>query len=172
MSFISNKLSDLLTIEGYPKFKKWIINFQECFDKETLNQLLIYCKDLEDTRMLEDALRDELFKKIKYILITFCKTKYGKSAEKYFDEYLTYLDEHCFQGGFGYSVGYKMYGSVCKKPRTNSVQGHRFSPHHWCVKPEFYEKVKNIPKDVFLCACVAEGYISLSSIAKHEIWGN
>lgn len=162
ISFIPNSyqhgLSHFLTIKGYPEFKKWIIDFQECFDKELSYQLLIYCKDLENTQMLEDAKRDELFKKIKYILITFCKTKYGKSAEQYFDEYLTYFDEHCFQGGFGYSVNYK-------------TGGHRSSPHHWCVKPEFYEKVKKILKDVLFCACVADGYIILESHAQYERWG-
>ena len=46
------------------------------------------------------------------------------------------------------------------------------SPHHWCVKPEYYDIVLNIPEQVKLSAILCDKYINLSEKSELQYWSN
>ena len=45
-------------------------------------------------------------------------------------------------------------------------------PHHWCVKPDYYNIVSNIPNEVLLSAIICNKYITISSKCEIEYWNN
>ena len=46
------------------------------------------------------------------------------------------------------------------------------SPHHWCVKPEYYDIVLNIKDHVKLSGIICDKYIKLSEKSERQYWGN
>jgi len=125
------------------ELKQWIsINkFIEPI-KLNLNTLI---KEIEQTKWLEKDIRKKLFQNFQNMIISYIT-------------YITELDKHCFQGGYGYSVSYTT-GTTNKQ-----------CPHHWMIKPEYYEQFKDIPELIQLCATVCNLYLNIDNTPSQANW--
>jgi len=138
------------------ELKQWIsINkFIEPI-KLNLNTLI---KEIEQTKWLEKDIRKKLFQNFQNMIISYIIYITNTNPHTHFLEYITELDKHCFQGGYGYSVSYTT-GSPDKQ-----------CPHHWMIKSEYYEQFKDIPEIIQLCATVCNLYLNIDDKPTHAIW--
>ena len=111
---------------------------------------------------MEDKLRQELFENIKYKIIKYSENILEKNPELIYNEWIISIQPYCFQGGIGHRI---QYGDGNKTMINNS-------PHHWCVKPEYYDIVLNIPEKVKLSAIICDKYIKLSEKSELQFWAN
>ena len=155
MIYINNNstLSYYLTKSNFTNFKEWyksIDLFNDIHNElDNLNTII------ENSKWLEDKLRLETFEKIKLLLINQIKKILKKKPEEIYNEWIKSIQPYCFQGGKGYKIQYS--GDI---------------PHHWCVKPEYYNKVSNIPNEVLISSIICDKYISISSKCEIEYWNN
>jgi len=155
MIYINNNstLSYYLTKSNFTNFKEWyksIDLFNDIHNElDNLNTII------ENSKWLEDKLRLETFEKIKLLLINQIKKILKKEPEEIYNEWIKSIQPYCFQGGQGYKIQYS--GDI---------------PHHWCVKPEYYNKVSNIPNEVLISSIICDKYISISSKCEIEYWNN
>ena len=155
MIYINNNstLSYYLTKSNFTNFKEWyksIDLFNDIHNElDNLNTII------ENSKWLEDKLRLETFEKIKLLLINQIKKIVKKEPEEIYNEWIKSIQPYCFQGGKGYKIQYS--GDI---------------PHHWCVKPEYYNKVSNIPNEVLISSIICDKYISISSKCEIEYWNN
>jgi len=155
MIYINNNstLSYYLTKSNFTNFKEWyksIDLFNDIHNElDNLNTII------ENSKWLEDKLRLETFEKIKLLLINQIKKILKKEPEEIYNEWIKSIQPYCFQGGKGYKIQYS--GDI---------------PHHWCVKPEYYNKVSNIPNEVLISSIICDKYISISSKCEIEYWNN
>jgi hypothetical protein len=144
-------LNYYLSKSGFLKFREWFksIEFLQPIhdDLETLTYII------DNSTWLEDKLRKDTLNKIKLLILKHIEKILNKEPEMYFQEWINSIQEYCFQGGYGYRVQYS--GNV---------------PHHWCVRCEHYDKVKNIPSDVALCGVVCDKYFNLSEKPETMYW--
>ena len=155
MIYINNNstLSYYLTKSNFTNFKEWyksIDLFNDIHNElDNLNTII------ENSKWLEDKLRLETFEKIKLLLINQIKKILKKEPEEIYNDWIKSIQPYCFQGGKGYKIQYS--GDI---------------PHHWCVKPEYYNKVSNIPNEVLISSIICDKYISISSKCEIEYWNN
>ena len=152
ISLTSNKtLSYYLTKEGYPKFKEWYKSIDLL--EPIYNELETLTNIIDKTTWLEDELRNNIFKKIKKLIIQHIETIFEKHPELIYNDWINSIQPYCFQGGYGHRIQYS--GNI---------------PHHWCVSCENYEKVKNIPINIALCGVVCDKYVNLSEKPETMYW--
>ena len=155
MIYINNNstLSYYLTKSNFTNFKEWyksIDLFNDIHNElDNLNTII------ENSKWLEDKLRLETFEKIKLLLINQIKKILKKEPEEIYNEWIKSIQPYCFHGGKGYKIQYS--GDI---------------PHHWSVKPEYYNKVSNIPNEVLISSIICDKYISISSKCEIEYWNN
>ena len=167
LSLIPDKtLSYYLTNLGFPNFKCWYKTIQ--LFEPIYNELEIITDIIEKINWSEDKLRLELFANIKYKIIKYCEIVLEKSPELIYNEWIISIQPYCFQGGIGHRIQYGDNNTT----QYASHQSHSYSPHHWCVKPEYYNIVLNIPDNVKLSAIICDKYIKLSDKSELQYWGN
>ena len=141
-------LSDI----GISKFQAWYLG------KESLQSIWQdldnYIAMLLSTRWTEDAERDNIRTYIREYLELYIQLTYKKSAIEIFQEWLDKVNKYCYQGGYGYRFAYPD------------------APHHWVIKPAFYDKVSRVPAEVAIAACIADKYICISETAEWEKWSS
>ena len=142
----------------YPEFKEWIDS--QNFDSMTGLQLILCCKHLENSGWLETERRKTIFQKITTILEAFVFQSTRKTPQTNFLEYITDLDKHCFQGGYGHNVHYKYI--------TNGIE--KYSPHHWMISTDTYKNFHNIPSMITLCATICGFYIRIEEHPEQAYW--
>ena len=155
---IPNTLSYYFTKIGYSTFKDWyksIILLEPIY-----TELEILTNSIDKSNWLEDDFRNETFKKIKNSIIKQFKTSLGKEPELIYDEWIESIKPYCFQGGIGHKIQY------------SSTNTDIHMPHHWCIKPEYYNIVINIPYNVILSAIICDKYINISEISENQYWFN
>ena len=146
-------LSHFLSKTGFPKFKSWFDSINDF--KPISNDIhnLIYI--IDSSTWMEDKLRKDSMIKIKEIIIKYLEMILNQTPDKHFQQWIDSIQPYCFQGGFGHHIQYSG----------------RF-PHHWCVRPEYYDKVADVPEMVKVCGVVCDKYVNLAHIAENEIWNN
>lgn len=146
-------LSFYFTKTGFSKFKQWFYSIDIL---KPISQELDALTNIVDTsNWLEDKLRKECFHKIRSVIIRHVENTIGIEPDKYFQNWIDSIQQYCFQGGYGYLIQYS--GNL---------------PHHWCVRCEHYDKVKEIPLLVKICGMVCDKYINLADKAEMQYWGN
>ena len=143
-------LSYYLSNEGLPNFKKWFNSIQLL--DPIYNELDILINTIEKTK--EDKLIKELFENIKHKIIKQTESVFKHHPETIYNEWIKSIQPYCFQGGLGYRIMYT----------SNNI------PHHWCIKPEYYNIVVNIPENVIVSAIVCDKYINISEKLEIEYW--
>ena len=156
-------LSYYLSNLGFSKFKAWYKSI-ELFEP-IYNELEIIIDIIEKTNWIEDKLRQELFENIKYKIKKYYEIVLKKTPECIYNEWITSINHYCYQGGIGYRI---QYGNN----NSNSNSNGNSSPHHWCVKPEYYDIVLNIQDNVKLSGIICDKYIKLSEKLERQYWGN
>ena len=146
-------LSFYLSKSGITKFREWFYSI-ELF-KPIHEELDALTNIIEQSTWLEDKIRKQTFAKIKSLIINFIENINKKEPEIIYQEWIDSIQAYCFQGGYGYLIQYS--GNI---------------PHHWCVRYENYDKVKDIPELVKICGMVCDKYINLSDTAEMQYWGN
>ena len=155
--FIPKPLSYYFTKYGYPKFKDWY-NSIDLF-KPIHNEIETLTIIIDKSSWLEDELRNESFKNIKNSIVKQFVTIEKKEPEIIYKEWVNSIQPYCFQGGIGHKIQY-------------SNTDNHILPHHWCIKPEYYNNVVNIPNNVILSAIICDKYINISEISEKHYWCN
>jgi len=144
---------------GFLEFKLW---YKSCKLLEPIhNNLDTYCTELENTKWLDILIRKQLFENINKLLFEYINNLCGKNPLEYFKDYITDIDEYCFQGGYGHVINYYF----------DSLDYHPL-PHHWRVRPEYYEKVKDIPELILLCVVITNTYIWIDPKPTYAQWSS
>jgi hypothetical protein len=148
-----NFLSYYFTKTGYPFFEVWYKSNELL--QPIYNDIKILTTIIDNSKWIEDNLRNEIFIKIKNIIIEFIENKYNKHPEEIYKEWIDSIQSYCYQGGVGYKIYYS--GEI---------------PHHWCVRPEYYNDILKIPNYVILSAFVCDKYIYISEKLEIQYWKN
>ena len=154
---IPHKLSYFFTKSGYPQFSNWyksIKLFQPIY-----KELDILTHIIDKSTWLEDELRNESFKKIKNTIVEQIINIEKKDPEIIYKEWVDSIQQYCFQGDIGHKIQYA-------NTDTHII------PHRWCIKPDFYNSVVNIPPNVILSAIICDKYINISEISEKQYWIN
>lgn len=146
-------LSYYFTKKGFSKFKDWYTSIDLL--KDIYNELDYLTTMIEKSVWLEDNLREETFKKIKTIIIKHTTYKLGTDPEYIYNQWVNSIQKYCLQGGMCYKIQYS--GNI---------------PHHWGVKPDYYDIVSTIPTEVLFSCIITDKYINLSNVCKYEQWLN
>ena len=155
MIYINNNstLSYYLTKSNFTNFKEWyksIDLFNDIHNElDNLNTII------ENSKWTNDKLRNKTFNEIKLLLIKQIKKIFKKEPEEIYNEWIRSIQPYCFQGGHGYKIQYS--GDI---------------PHHWCIKPEYYNKVSTIPNEVLISSIICDKYITISSKCETQYWSN
>jgi hypothetical protein len=144
-------LSFYLSKSGFPKFRQWFKSIELL--KPIYNDLENLTYITENSTWLEDKLRKETIIKSKSLILKHIETTLGTHPEKHFQNWIDSIQPYCFQGGYGHRIQYS--GNI---------------PHHWCVRCEHYEIVKNIPVHVALCGVICDKYVNISDIPETMHW--
>ena len=153
---IPNTLSYYFTKTGYPKFKEWYKSIELL--EPIYDDLDILTTIIDNSKWLEDELRSKSFKNIKNTIVKQLENSEKKEPIIIYEDWITSIQPYCFQGGRGYKIQYSGNSD------TNM-------PHHWCIKPEHYKLVINIPENVILSGIVCDKYINISENAELQYWG-
>ena len=139
-----------LSEHGIEEFSKWYSS------KESLSpiksQLDILLDKILSTKWLEYSQRISIRNEIKQCITDFIYNTTKKKAITIYQNWIKEMEPFCFQGGFGYEFSYPD------------------SPHHWVIRPEYYNTKGNIPEIVEISACILGYYIYMASTAKQERW--
>lgn len=143
--------------KGFAEFKLW---FKSCKLFEPIHSNLeTFCIELENTKWLDINIRKKLFENIKKLLLEYITNLCGKNPLDYFKSYINEINKYCFQGGYGHVINYFF-----------TDFNYHSLPHHWRVRPENYEKVKNIPELIILCVVISDSYIWIDSKSTYAYW--
>jgi len=143
-------LQYFLSEKGIQQFQTWYLSKPSL--QSIWQDLDNYVLMLLSTRWLEDLERSNIRTIIRDYLDLYIQITYKKPAIVIFQEWLDEVNKYCYQGGYGYRFAYPD------------------SPHHWVIKPEFYDKVSRIPEEVAIAACFANQYIEISTSPAWEKW--
>ena len=143
-------LQYFLSDVGIQQFQAWYLSKPSL--QSIWQDLDNYVLMLLSTRWLEDSERDNIRVIIQNYLDAYIQLTYNKTAIEIFQEWLDKVNKHCYQGGYGYRFAYPD------------------SPHHWVIKPEFYDKVARIPEEVAIVACFSNKYIVIADTPAWEKW--
>ena len=149
----TNILSHYFTKSNFINFKDWYKSIDLLTNIH--NELDNLTTTIENLKWIEDDLRMKTFEKIRLVLINHIIEKFKKEPEEIYNDWIKSIQPYCFQGGKGYKINYS--GTI---------------PHHWCIKPDYYEIVSIIPKEVLLSAFIIDKYIVISSNCEYEYWCN
>ena len=161
---IPTKLSYFFTKSGYPQFTNWYKSIK--LFEPIYKELEILTNSIDKSTWLEDELRNESFKNIKNTILKEFVNNEKKEPEYIYKEWVDSIQQYCFQGGIGHKIQY----SSTDHHMQNHTQDHM--PHHYCIKPEFYNIVVNIPDNVILSAILCDKYINISEISEKQYWCN
>jgi hypothetical protein len=143
-------LSYYLSPSGVNGFKKIISSLSIIrFIWEDLEDYIVA---LETTRWLDSNIRDTIINNIRKYLTIFLETTYNLPPSEIFNQWLTNINNYCFQGGFGHAIAFPD------------------APHHWVIRPEHYSKVSSIPPEVQLACIVIDKYININCRPMYEKW--
>ena len=157
---VNTTLSHYFTKSNFINFKVWYKSIDLFID--IYNELDNLSTIIENSKWLEDTLRLDTFEKIKLLLINQIKKIVKKEPEEIYNEWIKSIQPYCFQGGIGHKIQYSINNSTS----SNSI------PHHWCIKPEYYKQVINIPENVILSGIVCDKYINISEKSEKQYWCN
>ena len=159
---VPKTLSYYFTKSGYTKFKEWYktIELFKPIDNEIESLTII----IDKSTWLENDIRNESFKNIKNSIIKQFVTIEKKEPEIIYKDWINSIQPYCFQGGIGHKIQYSFTID------NNNTKYHM--PHHWCIKPEYYNSVINIPDNVILSAILCDKYINISEISEKQYWCN
>ena len=113
-----------------------------------------------ESKYCEFELRKSVQSQFEIEIKNFIDTQYYTQKHQYdiVVDYVKELDKFCFQGGYGYSVSYGSH-----------------TPHHWCLKPEYYQQMGKIPEDIQEILAIYgkdEVLIRIEPECLIESWGN
>lgn len=145
-------LKYLLSETGIYKFQTWYLSKESL--RSIWQDLDNYVLMLLSTQWDANDKRNKIRNSIREFLDLYIQNTYKKTADKIFNEWLDEVNKYCFQGGFGYRFFYPN------------------APHHWVIKPEFYNKVSRIPENVAIAACCIDKYIIISETSEWETWSS
>lgn len=145
-------LKYFLSETGIQDFQKWYL--AKASLQSIWHDLDNYVLMLLATRWTAEREREQLRTNIREYLELYIQCTYKKTAEEIFQDWITEVNKYCFQGGYGYRFAYPD------------------APHHWVIKPQFYENVSSIPEEVSIASCIIDKYIVISDSAYWEHWGN
>ena len=143
-------LDYFLSDKGISNFPLWYHNLTIL--ESIHDDLDNYVSMLKATRWLDDKSRSNIRTFISEYLELFINLTYKKTAKELFQVWIESIKQYCFQGGYGYAIYYPN------------------APHHWVIKPEYYNKVVPIPEHVILATCVCNQYIEIAKTAEQEYW--
>ena len=145
-------LQYFLSDVGIQQFQTWYLSKPslQSIWKDLDNYVLM----LLSTRWLEDSKRVDIRVILRDYLDLYIQITYKKPAIVIFQEWLDEVNKHCYQGGYGYRFIYPN------------------SPHHWVIKPEYYDKVSRVPEEVSIAACIVDKYIEISATPTQEKWSS
>ena len=141
-----------LSEAGIKYFQAWYLDKSSL--KSIWQDLDNYVLELLSTQWTEELERERIRTNIIEYLEHHIKLTYKKSAIEIYQDWLDEVNKYCYQGGYGYSFRYPD------------------APHHWVIKPEFYNKVSSIPEEVIIAASIADKYICISKNADWEKWSS
>jgi hypothetical protein len=142
-----------LSKTGFPKFQEWFLSID--FFAPLRHDILHLIVTIENSTWYEDQLRKDCFNKIRELLTSYIEQQLNYNPDTYFQRWIDSIQQYCFQGGYGHKIQYS--GNY---------------PHHWCVRPEHYEKVKKIPEQLEICAVIANKFVNIAEKAEEQYWGN
>jgi hypothetical protein len=145
-------LKYFLSDTGIQHFQAWYLDKPSL--KSIWQDLDNYVLMLLSTRWTAESERDNIRTYIREYLELHIQLTYKKSAIEIFQEWLNEVNKYCYQGGYGYRFAYPD------------------APHHWVIKPEFYDKVSRISEEIAIAACCADKYIDISKTAEWEKWSS
>lgn len=143
-------LKYFLSEDGILKFQDWYLGKESL--KSIWQDLDNYVLLLISKRCQTESEREKIRILIREYLDLYIQLTYKKTANQIFIEWLNEINKYCYQGGYGYGFAYPN------------------APHHWVIKPEFYDKVSKIPEEVVIAACFSDNYIVISNTPKQEKW--
>ena len=172
-----NKYDYKKEIDTYLHRKQIIIQIEKCmtdigienlYDKTIIDSVFNVQKMKEVLRMhgeinidtwieygkeLTGELDNQMMQYYEQIMLTLK----GKHIEEVIDDIISRIKDskYCFQGGTGHTV--RAY--------------HLKLPHHWVVRPEFYNIVKFDPIEK-LALFIKKEQITIDEVASLQIWGN
>ena len=149
------------------EFKQWITTLQ--LDAQTNLELSSCCKNLENSGWLETQKRALLFQKIKTILETYVINTTRKTPYNNFIEYITNLNKHCYQGGYGHPIHYKY---IINDTIQSNNPLETYSPHHWMISTTDYPLFATIPPIINLCASICGFYIRINENPEQAHWSS
>jgi hypothetical protein len=145
-------LNSYLSQEKLNEFVEWYSNEPVFADIRThLDNLISLYKDeniLDYNKKLTIKNTIELLLKKEFHIY------FKDTPDNIFDQWTINISIHCFQGGYGYGISYMN------------------SPHHYCIKINSYETVKNIPHNVNLANILLNKYLNISEIPTFETWAS
>jgi len=150
---LNSTLSHYFSKANFINFKDWYKSIDLFTD--IYNELDNLTTIIENSKWTEDDLRIKTFEKIRLVLTNHLIEKFKKEPKEIYNDWIKSIQPYCFQGGKGYKINYS--GTL---------------PHHWCIKPAYYELVSTIPNEVVLSAFICNYYITISSKCENEYWGN
>jgi len=136
-------LSFYLSNNGFSMFRQWCKTIEIL--KPIHNDLENLATLTENSTWLEEKYRKDIMNKTRFTIIKHVEKTIGEKPEKHFQNWIQSIQPYCFQGGYGHRIQY-----------TGDF------PHHWCVRCEHYEKVKDIPQTVVICGVICDKYINLA----------
>lgn len=144
-------LSFYLSEKGIPEFQEWYSRI-DIFKtiKKYLDELTVLLSNAY--KLFNHTVITTLKNSIKCILSLQFQISFSKQPLEIFTNWLNYISPYCFQGGFGHSIKYMG------------------SPHHWCIKPENYKDIENIPNEVKIAGVILSMHLEISPIAELEKW--
>ena len=95
-------LSYYLSKSGFTKFRDWFnsIKLLEPIYNDLENLTYI----IENSTWLEDKLRKDTLYKIKLLILQHIEKTINKNPETKFQEWIDYIQQYCFQGGYGHFI--------------------------------------------------------------------
>lgn len=125
--------------------------------------IMCFITQYMETKYYEFDARTQIQSQFQIEFQKFITTKYyTKEPYDIVVDYIKELDKFCGQGSteYCYEPVHSVYYAGC--------------PHHWSLKPEFYELHGQIPEHIEEIKAIYRGLIDIyiSRIAKHTIWGN
>ena len=80
---------------------------------------------------------------------------YKSPPMEIFNKWISDIYPYCFQGGYGHSISY-----------TNA-------PHHWCIKPEYYNQIiEQLPCEVIIAGVILNRYLEIALLPAMEKWSS
>jgi hypothetical protein len=135
-----------------PAFQTWIYKCN-CFttiETQIIHELQQYILSSNtSTNTSKHTSRNKIIE----LLETAFTEYYNQTPQNTVQTWIDNITPYCFQGGYGYSIYY-----------TNA-------PHHWCIKPDFYNDVIKLLDDkILIASLLTNSYLNIANKPATEIW--